>query len=113
MSVFASDQYKPSICYEEPEQTDGSPPALGSGADQPSAPSKPKVMELNKHLVIEPNPLVDWRTPYLDYLLCEALSTNKMEAQRLTRRAKSFVLIKDKLYKRSHTGILQHCIPIK
>ena len=51
--------------------------------------------------------------PYLDYLLCEALPTNKLEARRLARRAKSFVLIEGELYKRSHTGILQRCIPIE
>ena len=51
--------------------------------------------------------------PYLDYLLREALPTNKIEAQWLTRRAKSFVVIEGELYKRSHTGILQRCIPIK
>jgi len=31
MVVFASDQYKPSIHYEDPEQTDDKPPDLGSG----------------------------------------------------------------------------------
>ena len=34
-----------------------------------------------------------------------------MEARRLARRAKSFVLVEGELYKRSHTGILQLCIP--
>ena len=44
--------------------------------------------------------------PYLDYLLREALPTNKMEARWLTRRAKSFVIIEGELYMRSHTKIL-------
>ena len=70
-------------------------------------------MELKEDPAIEPNPLVDWRTLYLDYLLCEALPTNKMEDRWLTRRAKSFVLVEGELYKRSHTGILQCRIPIK
>jgi hypothetical protein len=35
LGIFASDQYKPSVRYEEPEQSEGEPPALGSGADQP------------------------------------------------------------------------------
>ena len=51
--------------------------------------------------------------PYLDYLLREALSMEKMEAQRLVCRAKSFVLIEGELYMRSYTEILQHCILIK
>ena len=44
--------------------------------------------------------------PYLDYLLREALPTNKTEARQLARRSKSFVLIEGELYKRSHTEIL-------
>ena len=70
-------------------------------------------MELDKDPAIEPDPLADWRVPYLDYLLHKALPTDKMEAQRLVRRSKSFVLIEGKLYRQSHTGILQRCIPIE
>ena len=51
--------------------------------------------------------------PYLDYLPREALPTDKMEARRLARRAKSFVAIEGELYRRSHPEILQRCIPIK
>ena len=70
-------------------------------------------MELEEDLATKPDPLVDWRTLYLNYLLHEALPIDKTEARRLTRRTKSFVLIEGKLYKRSHTGILQCCIPIE
>ena len=56
-------------------------------------------MELDGDPAIEPDPLVDWRTSYLDYLLREALPMDKTEAQRLTRRAKSFVVIEGKLYR--------------
>jgi len=56
-------------------------------------------MELDEDPAIEPDPLVDWKTPYLDYLLREALLMDKTEAQWLARRAKSFVLIKGELYK--------------
>ena len=38
---------------------------------------------------------------------------NKIKARWLARRAKSFVLVEDKLYKWSQTGILQLCIPIE
>ena len=54
--------------------------ALGSGVDRPPAPFDPKVMELDEGLVVEPNPLADWRTPYLDWLVREVLPTNKTEA---------------------------------
>ena len=68
-------------------------------------------MELFKDPVVELDNPTNWRTPYLDCLLHEVLPTNKMEARQLARRAKSFVVIKGELYKRSHTGILQRCIP--
>ena len=70
-------------------------------------------MELDEDPATKPDPLADWRMPYLDYLLREALSTDKMEARRLTRRAKSFILVEGELYKQSHTRILQRCIPIE
>jgi len=111
--VFASDQYKPSVCYEEPEQTSDRPPTLGSRANQPAAPSNPKVLEPDEDPAIEPDPLADWRMPYLNYLLREALPMDKMEARWLTRRTKSFVIIEGELYRRSHTRILQRCIPIE
>ena len=85
MGVFASDQHKPLV--------------LGSGTDQPSAPFGPEVMELEEDPVIEHDPLVDWRPPYLDYLLYDALPTDKTEARWLTHRAKSFVLVESELYK--------------
>ena len=44
--------------------------------------------------------------PYLNYLLHEVLPMDKMEARRLARCAKSFVLIEGELYRRSYTRIL-------
>jgi len=70
-------------------------------------------MELDEDPAVEPDPLADWRTPYLDYLLYEALPTDKTEARRLAHRAKSFVVIEGELYRRSHIGILQCYIPIE
>ena len=40
------------------------------------------------------------------------LPSDLAQARRLARRAKSFVLIDDELYKHSPSGILQRCIPI-
>ncbi|XP_066392472.1 uncharacterized protein [Miscanthus floridulus] len=99
IGVFASDQHKPSVRYKGLEQDGDGLPVLGSGADQPLAPSSPKVMELEEDPAIEPDPLVDWSMPYLDYLLYDTLSTNKMEARWLTHHAKSFVLVESELYK--------------
>ena len=39
IGVFTSDQHEPSVHYWELEQASDGPPALGLGADQPSAPS--------------------------------------------------------------------------
>ena len=58
-SVFTSDQHKSSVRYEELKQVSDGPPTLGSGANQPSAPSDPEVMELDENPAIEPDPLAD------------------------------------------------------
>ena len=63
-------------------------------------------MELKEDPTTELEPLVDWRVLYLDYLLHDTLPMYKTEAQWIARHAKSFVLVEDELYKRSHTGIL-------
>ena len=68
-------------------------------------------MELVKDLVAEPDPPTDWRTPYLSCLLHEVLPADKTKARWLARRAKSFVVIRGKLYKHNHNRILQRCIP--
>ena len=70
-------------------------------------------MELEEDPATEPNPLVNWRTLYLDYLFHHVLPTDKTEARWLACRAKSFVLVEGEFYKRSHTRILQRCIPIE
>ena len=111
--IFASDQHKPSVRYMGSEQADDGPSSLTPGVDPPTAPPDPKVMELEVNPTTEPDPPDHWRTLYIDYLLHDALPATKTEARWLTRRVKSFVLIEGELYKRSHTGILQLCIPSK
>ncbi|XP_066333407.1 uncharacterized protein [Miscanthus floridulus] len=113
MGAFASDQHKPSVRYEESEQGGDGLSNPGPGANHPSATSGSKVMELEKDLAIEPDPLVDWRMLYLNYLLRDTLPTNRTEARWLAHHAKSFVLVEGELYKRSHTRILQRCIPFE
>jgi hypothetical protein len=69
------------------------------------------------HVEVEQNgvtPILNWQTPYLEYLLRGELPLDKAEARRLARRAKSFVLLGDEkeLYHRSPSSILQRCISI-
>ena len=97
--VFTSDQLKPSVHYKGSEWADDGPSDPALGANQPMAPSCPKVMELEEDPATEPNPLVDQRMLYLDYLLRDTLPTDKIEARWLARHAKSFVLVEGKLYK--------------
>ena len=59
IGVFASDQYKPLVQYDEPKQAGDGPPALGLGANQPPAPSDPEVMELDEDPATESDPLAD------------------------------------------------------
>ena len=91
--VFASDQHKPLVRYEGSELANDGSPDPASGANQPTTLSGPKVMELEEDPMIEPDPLVDWRTLYLNYLLHDALLTDKAEARWVAHRAKSFVLV--------------------
>ena len=48
----------------------------------------------------------DWRVQYLDWMIRGALPSNRTQAWRLARRAKSFNLIDNVLYKRSPSGVM-------
>ncbi|XP_066373592.1 uncharacterized protein [Miscanthus floridulus] len=111
IGVFASDQHKPSVRYEGSERANNGSPDPAPGADPPTALPDPEVMELEEDPVAESYPPNDWRTLYLDYLLRDALPADKTEARWPARCAKSVILVEGKLYKWSHTGILQLCIP--
>ena len=56
-------------------------------------------MELEEDLVTGSDPLSDWRTLYLDYLLCDTLLTDRTGVRWLAHHAKSFVLVEGELYK--------------
>jgi hypothetical protein len=57
---------------------------------------------------------VDWRQPFIDYLSEQKVPSDKNLAEQPLRRAKSYVLVGDKLYKRgASSGVLMKCIPRK
>jgi hypothetical protein len=69
-----------------------------------SAPSQPgqEVMMID----------VDWRQPFIDYIFEQKVPSDKNLAEQLVRRAKSYVLVGDKLYRRGATSrVLMKCVP--
>jgi ribonuclease HI len=44
--------------------------------------------------------VVDWRQPFIDYIREQKVPTDKNLAEQIIRRAKSYVLVGDKLYRR-------------
>jgi hypothetical protein len=54
---------------------------------------------------------VDWRQPFIDYIREQKVPTNKNMAEQIICRAKSYVLIGDKLYRRGATSrVLMKCV---
>jgi hypothetical protein len=55
---------------------------------------------------------VDWRQPFIDYIREQKVPTDKTLAEQIIHWAKSYVLVRDKLYKRGATsGVLMKCVP--
>jgi hypothetical protein len=89
--VFVHELHMPSI--PEPAHTTTDP-----------VPSHP----IQEVMMIE----VDWRQPFIDYIHEQKVPSNKNLAEQLVRRAKSYVLVRDKLYSRGATsGVLMKCVP--
>jgi hypothetical protein len=68
-------------------------PSIPESASPTTVPAHPsagqEVMMIN----------VDWRQPFIDYLSEQKVPSDKNLAEQLIRRAKSYVLVDDKLYK--------------
>jgi ribonuclease HI len=106
--VFSRDIHQPSVKIvdmPEPEEASAQP-------EVPSAAEGEALHVEGERNGVTPN--LNWRAPYLEYLLRGELPLDKAEVRRLARRAKSFVLLGDEkeLYHRSPSGILQRCISI-
>jgi ribonuclease HI/dsDNA-binding SOS-regulon protein len=90
--VFVQDLRKPSIRLED------DPPE-----DDPVPPASRDVLMVDSER--------DWRDDFIAYLLEGRVPEEKVEREKLTRRSASYVVIGDKLYRRSvNTGVLMKCI---
>jgi hypothetical protein len=74
--------------------------ATGSGAGNGSTAEPEEVMMIKE----------TWMQPYLAYMINKMLPEDTVEAKRIIRRSKAFVVLQGKLYKKSITGVLQRCV---
>jgi ribonuclease HI len=89
--VFVHELHTPSIPEPVPTTTDPS-----------SSPAGQEVMMID----------VDWRQPFIDYSREQKVPTDKNLADQVIRRAKSYVLVGDNLYRRGATsGVPMKCVP--
>jgi ribonuclease HI len=89
--VFIHELHAPSILEPAPPTTDPAHPMAGQ-----------EVMMID----------VDWRQPFIDYLSEQKVPSDKNLAEQLIRRAKSYVLVGDKLYRQGASyGVLMKCVP--
>jgi hypothetical protein len=75
----------------------------GSGAGEKV---KESIEELEEVMMIEET----WMQPYLAYIINKKLPEDAVEAKRIIRRSKAFVVLQGKLYKKSITSVLQRCV---
>jgi ribonuclease HI len=89
--VFIHELHAPSIPEPAPLTTDPAHPPAGQ-----------EVMMID----------VDWRQPFINYLREQKVPSDKNLAEQLIRRAKSYVLVGDKLYMRGASSeVLMKCVP--
>jgi hypothetical protein len=103
--VFWEEIFKRSI-KESKNLSSGKPGqhiTAGTGASKAGAES---TTELEEVIMVE----VTWIQPYLAYMVNKTLPEDVVEAQRIVRRSKAFVVLQGKLYKKSITGMLQRCV---
>jgi ribonuclease HI len=91
VGVFVHELHAPSILEPAPPTTDLTHPPAGQ-----------EVMMID----------VDWRQPFIDYLREQKVPSDKNLTEQLICRAKSYVLVGDKLYRRgASSGVLMKCVP--
>jgi ribonuclease HI len=125
-NVFAQDVAQPSVALEPHPSNHAKP----SGAPSNPAGAEPMDEDLSNEayvlsllegygaseaevMDVEPAPSgVDWRDKYIAWMDREELPSDRSEARRIARVAKSFALVDGELYKRATSGVLQQCVPI-
>jgi hypothetical protein len=91
VGVFVHELHAPSIPEPAPLTTDPAHPPAGQ-----------EVMMID----------VDWRQPFIDYLSEQKVPSDKNLAEQLIRRAKCYVPVGDKLYRRGTSSrVLMKCVP--
>jgi transposase InsO family protein len=125
-NVFARDVIKPSV------DLDPNPSSREEPSGAPLSPTSPEPMDedpSNEAYVLtllegygadeaeametEPVPSTgDWRDKYITWMDRGELPSDRSEARRIARMAKSFTLVDGELYKRAASGVLQRCVPI-
>lgn len=121
LGVFTNDAHEPTMPIIQPQD----PTAGAANKDNPAGEDKsesilpaqprqkpetanqPDLLATNREVTSTSS---DWTRPYIEYMLRGTLLDEVMEARRLAKRYKSFMIIGDTLYKRSTIGILQECI---
>jgi ribonuclease HI len=125
-NVFSRDITQPSVTFEphpsshaEPSGAPSNPAGAEPMDEDPSNEAyvlsllegygayEADVMDIEPALV-----KADWRNKYVAWMARGELPSNRTEATRISRMAKSFALVDGELYKRAASGILQRCVPI-
>jgi hypothetical protein len=96
--VFWEEIIERSIKNSKTSTTEGQ--TTGSGAEKTSAAEPEEVMMIEE----------TWMQPYLAYMINKTLPEDIIEAKRIIRRSKAFVVLQGKLYKKSISGVLQQCV---
>jgi ribonuclease HI/transposase InsO family protein len=125
-NVFARDVAQPSVnlesCPSSYEESSGAPSSpIGAEPMDEDPSNEAYVLSLLEGydvdeveaMDMEPAPSEgDWRDKYIAWMDRGELPSDRSEARRITRMAKSFTLVDVELYKRNTSGVLQRCVPI-
>ena len=77
--------------------------------EKPSGVTKESLEEAEEHEVVM-MVQIPWMQAYISYILRKTIPDDPAEARRIIRRSKAFTVIKEELYKRSISGVLQRCV---